>query len=140
MVIINLDDKLIKSGGTLLKRLDSEEVIVDAALWLYFPEIQNWKLLLSFPKLIQQGPKAAYEIVQNVLAKLTDIAFSLDDITIAKPDAPILNLMRTAINTGPGINGIRFSNNVINGQLIQDAYIYRLTNLSKATTKQKISS
>jgi hypothetical protein len=134
MVIITLDNKIIKSGEKLIRQLDSKKVIVDAALWLYFPDIQNWKLLLSFPNIVQRGPKAAYEIVQSELSRMTDVALSLDDIAITKPDAIILNLMRTAINTGTGISGIRFSNNVINGQFIQDAYIYRLLSLNPAST------
>jgi hypothetical protein len=140
MVINTINDRLIKSGEILLKQLDSERVVVDAALWLFFPDMQNWKLLLSFPDLIHKGPKAAYEIVQGVLSRIQDVAFSLDDIVIAKPDASILNLMRMAINTDPGIGGVRFSNNVINGQLIQDSYIYRLTKPNKASSKQKISA
>jgi hypothetical protein len=38
----------------------------------------------------------------------------------------MITLLRVALRTGPGIGGIRFSSNVINGTLIEDAYIYRL--------------
>jgi hypothetical protein len=36
--------------------------------------------------------------------------------------------MRTAIQTGPGtgVSGIRFTQNMVNNVLIEDAYIYRL--------------
>ena len=51
---------------------------------------------------------------------------SLDDIAVSKPKNPLLKLLKIAIKTGPAISGIRFTNNVINGQLIKDAHIYRL--------------
>ena len=51
---------------------------------------------------------------------------SLDDLALAKPDAPLVTLLRNAVRTGSGIHGIRFSNNVMNGTVIEDAYIYRL--------------
>jgi hypothetical protein len=35
--------------------------------------------------------------------------------------------LRSAVRTRPGIDGIRVTNNVINGLVIEDAYIYRLT-------------
>lgn len=124
MVITSLDEKLIQGGKELLEKLDNANVTIDAALWFYFPDIQSWKLLLSLPDVINQGPKAAYQTVQKVLFE--GLPFSLDDIAVSKPDSPLLKLMRIAINTGAGISGIRFTNNVINGQLIQDAYIYRL--------------
>jgi hypothetical protein len=139
-VIITLEDRLIKSGALLIRQLVSETIMIDAALWLYFPDVQKWKLLLSFPDLVRQGPKAANKTVQRVLSKIDDIAFSLDDVAISEPDAPVLNLLRTAINTSTGISGIRFSNNVINGQFIQDAYIYRLITLNPVSIKQKISA
>lgn len=134
MVVTALDDKLIKGGAQLLKQLDDAKVVVDAALWFYFPDIQGWKLLLSLPEVISHGPKAAYQVVQESLSKIPDLSFSLDDVAVANSGAPLLNLMRIAISTGTGISGIRFSNNVINGQLIQDAYIYRLTRESPAST------
>ena len=46
-------------------------------------------------------------------------------MSFSVPDAPVVALLRTAIRTGPGISGIRFKNNVIDGTLIEDAYIYR---------------
>jgi hypothetical protein len=48
-------------------------------------------------------------------------------VSIAKKDDPLLKLLRIAIKTGPGISNIRFSRNTINGVIIEDAYIYRLT-------------
>ena len=68
----------------------------------------------------------AYTKVQGALRKISTEHFGLDDVAVAKPNAPILRLLRLAVRTGPGITGIRFTKNVINGHLIEDAYIYRL--------------
>jgi len=46
---------------------------------------------------------------------------------VIEEKAPLYVLLRSAISTGPGLSGIRFSRNVINGQLIEDAYLYRIT-------------
>jgi hypothetical protein len=128
MVGTILSDKLIKGGEELLKQLDSADVVVNAALWFYFSEADNWKLLISLPTLIPKGPKTAYREVQKALSRVGgEWALSLKDVAIAKPDAPLLRLLRFGVRTGHGINHIRFSRNVINGQLIEDAYIYRLT-------------
>jgi hypothetical protein len=135
MVITVLDEKLIKSGEKLLRKLDEANVVIDAALWLYFDENQVWKLLLSLPNIILRGPEVAYETVQKVLLKIDNPSFALNDITIANPDSPILALIRQSINTGNGISGIRFSNNAINGQLIQDAYIYRIMRITPKDKK-----
>lgn len=130
MVNMTLDERLITDGEKLLQQLDSSQTKVDAALWFYFSDIASWKLLLSLPDLIGKGPKAAYQKVQAAFSELArkgiDISFALNDVAIAQPSSPLLRLLRVAIRTGSEISGIRFANNVINGQLIEDAYIYRL--------------
>jgi hypothetical protein len=126
MVITTLDDKLIDGGKQLIEQLDKDHVKVDAALWYYFDDTQNWKLLLSLPEVINGGPKATYQVIQGTFQKLRGLPFSLDDSTVAKPNSPLLKLLSHAISTDNTTGGIRFSNNMINGQLIRDAYIYRL--------------
>jgi len=127
MVAMSLSSGQIKAGETLLRRLDADGIKVDAALWFYFPDKENWKLVLSLPEVIRLGPKAAYKEVQRVLSSADDpVGISLVDVTVARLNSDILNLLRTAIGTGPGISQIRFSKNVINGHLIEDALIYRL--------------
>lgn len=127
MVTETLHDDLIDSGEELLKQIDAANVRVDAALWLYFPDIDSWKLMLSMPEIIKKGPKATYREVQKAFSKMKgERPISLDDVSIAKKDAPILKLLRIVIKTGAGISNIRFSRNTINGVIIEDAYIYRL--------------
>jgi hypothetical protein len=50
----------------------------------------------------------------------------LKEITVVDSQDPLISLMRT-FGRIEGISGVRFSNNVINGSLIEDAYIFRLT-------------
>ncbi len=128
MVAIAFTPELVEKGKNLLEELDASNVKVDSALWFYFSEQGFWKLMLSIPDVKKEGPKAGYEKIQKALSKLgAGQAPALDDVVVAKPDAPLLRLLKIAVRTGPGISGIRFTNNVINGQLIPDAYIYRLT-------------
>ena len=129
MVIDALTQELIESGKSLVQKLDASGAKVDAAFWFFFPDVGTWKLMLSLPDLAREGPKRAYRRIQSSLGQLPESsrAFSLDDVAITKADAPILKLLKVALRTGPGISGIRFTNNVINGVVVNDAYIYRLT-------------
>jgi len=127
MVANTLTEQLVNEGKYLIEELDASGINVDGALWFYFPEEGFWKLMLSFPDVEKIGPKLSYVKVQKALSKLKEKGnLSLDDVALAKPNAPLMHLLKIAVRTGSGISGIRFSNNVINGQLIADAYIYRL--------------
>ena len=69
-----------------------------------------------------------YHDIQKVLREISGRKrVGLSDITVMGDDAAIVSSLRKAITTGNDISGIRFSRNVINGQYIEDAYIYRMT-------------
>lgn len=128
MVNLTLSDAMIESGAKLVQKLDESGILPDAAFWLYFPDVQKWKLVFAEVKLGTVGPKEIYKRIQETMSSLGEEIreISLDDVALAKPQAPIVALLRVAIRTGPGISGIRFTGNVINGTLVEDAYIYRL--------------
>lgn len=128
MVEADLTKELIDAGARLVEKLDKRGLAPDAAFWLYSPEEQTWKLLLVEVKLAKKGPRAGYSEVQKILAKYEEELgdLRLDDLVLEKPDARIVELIRKAVRTGPGVSGIRFKNNVIDGTLIDDAYIYRV--------------
>jgi hypothetical protein len=128
MVESILTKEMIDIGKALIEKLDERNLSPEAAFWLYEPETQQWKLVIAESRMGTLGPKEIYRRIQQILSepknKITGI--SLDDVALHKPNAPIIVLLRVAIQTGPGISGIRFKNNVINGTLIEDAYIYRI--------------
>jgi hypothetical protein len=128
MVETQLSPELIAEGAALVENLDKTGVSPDAAFWFYFPDIGAWKLLLAEVKVGAEGPREVYKTVQKTLTALRNQVthLSLENVALAKPDAPVVRLLRQAIATGPGISGIRFTRNVINGTLVEDAYIYRL--------------
>jgi uncharacterized protein YbjQ (UPF0145 family) len=81
-------------------------------------------------------PATATDPAQSVYARLLDIVkhapgvehFSFDSVGLMPPENALIELLSTAIQTpADAVAGIRFSNNTINGQLIPDAYIYRVT-------------
>lgn len=133
MVTPDLRDQQVQQGRKLVEAIDTSGVLtVTAALWFYFSDLRSWRLLLDIKESTTLGPLLTYRKVQKVLAGLAKSngaaePIALEDIVVAKPDEPVLALLRPIIGTGPGFHGIRFTNNVINGQVIEDAYIYRLS-------------
>ncbi len=59
-------------------------------------------------------------------APRTEVTISLKDIIVLSPKDDPIALVAKMIRTGPGLSGIRFTKNVINNKLIEDAYIYRI--------------
>jgi hypothetical protein len=113
-------------GADLVRLLDENNFLLRDALWLYNSDEADWKLWLGTPLVDRAGPTEVYAMLRRLLDghPLDDI--DLKRIVIASPKHTLLQLLKGAIKTGPGLNGIRFSRNTINGTYIEDAYIYRL--------------
>ena len=122
-----LVEKDIQEGKRLIEALDKTDFEVEAALWFYLTDSDEWRLLIASPFAEKNGPKKAYSFIQSILAQLPPPSgISLKDISVLSPKDHLISLLRIAILTGPGISGIRFTRNVINNTLIEDAYIYRI--------------
>lgn len=135
MVKANLTTEMIEFGSDLIKGLDTSPLDIRAALWLYHSDTDYWRLVFATPAVVEDGPTKVYKKVQSTFKKLTKkpMLISLSDIAVVELDHPLVSILSIAIKTGPGISDIRFSNNTINGHVIDDAYIYRLTNTKNIT-------
>ncbi|MEP6708463.1 MAG: hypothetical protein ABJC05_13130, partial [Pyrinomonadaceae bacterium] len=99
-----------------------------AALWFYETDDERWRFIVGSPEVRIRGANAVYRKIESVLGKIGEgrSVFSLGVIRAVKDVDPLLNLLRIAVRTGPGIHSIRFTRNSVNGHVVEDAYIYRL--------------
>jgi hypothetical protein len=125
----DLTQRMIEAGRQLVELLDRQNVRAPGCLWFYFPESDRWRFVVASPEVRVHGPHAAYRKIEAIARKVPDAkeVFAPGDLTVVKDSDPLVVLLHKAISTGPGISGIRFTNNSINGTFIEDAYIYRLT-------------
>lgn len=121
-----LTQEMITAGEELLRAVDNAGINVVAALWLLPPDEQSWRLVISSPEIAGKGPHAFYQKIDHILRKLGTNVLSTSLVSALPPSHPLLSLLRH-FKTGPGISTTRFTQNVINGVLIPDALIYRLT-------------
>ena len=123
-----LSEQMIDAGAKLVERLDQSQSNVQAALWLFLPEEKTWEMIVISPLVKTDGPRSFYKRIleANKKADESESIISLNDIKVADTSNPLINVLRTAISTGSGITGIRFSKNTINGTFIEDSYIYRI--------------
>lgn len=123
-----LTDAMIEAGAELTRKIDEAGLLINAALWLFDPEINEWRLLFASPEVSAQGSRKVYEQIRLALEQLGDKASAapLSVIGLLDQNAELVKLLKIAIRTGSGIGRVRFSKNVINGHFIEDALIYRV--------------
>lgn len=117
----------IKVGKELIQRLDRSQFPMDAALWLFMPEVERWRLMIASRLVDSKGPKETYREIQKVLSQWSGASkLSLSEITVVSPKDSLIKVLRKAEKTGPTLTGTRMSRSAIDGVYIEDAYIYRL--------------
>jgi hypothetical protein len=127
MAAAPLVESQIADGERIIAQLDRDRFKVAAALWLYDVENDDWRLIIASDIVTKKGPRNAYKkLRQSVDAIPEGVQTFPTTISLVESSHSLIKLLRQAIKTGPGIKRIRFTKNVINGQLIEDALIYRL--------------
>ena len=123
-----LTPDMIESGATLVKALDKLNLSVKGAFWLLIPDEHVWRLMLALPEVRSIGPKAVYEKIGSVLERFPSnmASVGVKDISVVEEEMPLFQSLRAAMPTGPGISGVRLSRSVINGKLVEGAYLYRV--------------
>jgi hypothetical protein len=128
MVGAGLTENMIAKGEAVLRCLDRPDFRVTAALWLYKPERARWHFVIASPGVRRQGTRWAYGKIGAAIRSIESSrdVFTLDNVTVTLNTDPLIVSLRKALATGPRKAGVRFTQHLVNGQFIDDAYIYRV--------------
>lgn len=116
----------VEGGQHLIKELVRQNFPVLAAFWIVVPEAEEWRLVISTPIVDTQGPLAAYQQMQQILQTLPDVRFKIYNIAAVGQHDQRVALLRRVLKKNLDSGVTRFTNNVIDGSLVEDAYIYLL--------------
>jgi hypothetical protein len=121
-----LVDADVEMGRELLRILDEAEFPVTAAAWIFFPDVEEWRLVIRTPKAEKNLQQALLELAVS-LDRRGDLRRRLDlsRVKLVPPQDKMLAAMGRVVKV-EGTSSIRFSRNVVDGVLIDDALIYRL--------------
>lgn len=120
---------MVEAGAELTQKLDEMGLPLTAALWLFEPEVNEWRLVFASPEVGVKGPREVYDRIRQAIDQLKGKADAspLSAIALLDANADLVRLLRVALKTEIGVkNRIRFSKNAINGHFIDDALIYRV--------------
>lgn len=116
----------IEMGRELINILDEAGFPVTGAAWIYAPDLEEWRLRLRTPK-AKSDPLGALRELANAADAKGDLRARIDlsRVKLVPPDDRMLAAIGSLVKAD-GLSSIRFSRNVVDGLLIDDALIYRL--------------
>lgn len=121
-----LTEEMIAAGAELTRSLDHAHWPLVAALWLFDPENNQWRLLLASSCVNEQGPRESYEHVSEALRALHE-PVPLESVRVVSSEDPFVRAFRSAFRAGRRSEGRRVFRSAIDGHFVDDAYIYKVT-------------
>ena len=118
--------ELIAEGARLLEALGRNRFPVVAALWNYFAESMEWRLVIVSPVVDHRGPLSAYARVQRVLSGINPSQLTLSDIALISPYSEDYANLR-AIVSRPGQFSTGPATNPMQTVVFEDTYIYPMS-------------
>lgn len=117
----------IEAGRTLTSLLDRAKLRVVASFWLFEPEANEWRLVISSPLVASQGPMVILRKVQSLLLEDDQLKGQLDlrDVYPEDPRSDLVQSFRSGLRTGKGLKEIRLTGSRVGGRFVEDAYVYR---------------
>jgi hypothetical protein len=124
-----LVESQISDSISLIKSLEDQGDKPSIVVWYYFPDAEEWRLLLagpSFDALLPKEESRAYQRVAEALNRAGVKSLTIGEIKLVKTDYPLLKAMRFLIGTPPdAIVRAYFKDNSINGIFIKEMLVLR---------------
>lgn len=124
-----LVESQIADSFALVRTLDKAGNNPSVAMWYYYPDSDEWRLLIAgpaFDALLPKEEARAYLLLVNALAEAGVSSLSIGEVKIIRMDDPILEAARFLIRTEPNaiVRG-HFKNNRIKGIYIKEMLVLR---------------
>ncbi len=122
-----LTDEMITAGSELIAALDDARVPISGAFWLYQGDSEKWRLVVVSTRVKKYGPLKVYTDIERVLAQsAAPKKLFLSDIKVLETNARLFSSIRKAVGSEADVAGLRLTKRALDGQYIDDAYVYRL--------------
>ena len=98
-------------------------------VWYYFPDDDEWRLILAgptFDTLLPKEESVAYQKLGEALSTAQVTSVTIGEIKLVRTDYPLLNAVRFMIGTPPdALVRAHFKDNSVNGLFIKEMLVLR---------------
>jgi hypothetical protein len=123
-LLVNID---IERGAEVLKALDSANLQVKVALWLFSPDHQDWRMVVASRRLDAVGPGEDYGLINEALDKAGFPLERKPSIMVLRIDDPFIRDLRRLFSKAKSVEGMRLGLQTIGNWFVEDAFVYRIS-------------
>ena len=124
-----LVDSQIADAIAFVRQLDAGGIPPTLAVWYFYDDAAEWRLLLAgpfFDGLLPKQEQVAYRRIVDTMSYLTLSSLTLSDIKLVRSDSPPSLAIRSLIRTNADAVGtMHFANTTLNGIFISAMTVLR---------------
>lgn len=116
----------LKKSERVVMALESKGIAVAAAVWVHFPEYEDWRLVIAGKKLDPLDLRDAYMQVNRITQEAGITAWEAPTIFLMKTTDPFIRAMRKMFGKAANVVGLRLGGQTFGDRYIDDAYAYKI--------------
>jgi hypothetical protein len=117
----------LDKGAEILRILDGAGLKINVALWVYLPEYEDWRLVLSSRKFDSVKLPQAYGLLHDALDAAGFQLEKTPPVMILALSDPFVRSLRRIFGKAKSVDGMRFGGQTIGDRFVDDAYAYRIS-------------
>src|ERR1700733_12816208 len=122
-ILVEID---LKKSERIVSALETAAIRVAVAMWVHFPEYEDWRFVLASRNLDRLTLREAYSRVNGILTKDGLSLREIPTIFIMKTTEPFIRALRKVYGKAESVNGMRLGGRTWGDRFIEDAYAYKI--------------
>jgi len=122
--LVNVD---LQRGLEVVCALESGNLKIGAALWLYATEYEDWRVFVSARAFDELKPRAAYRYLDELLIAAGLPPEDTPPIVILPLSDPFIKGLRRRFGKTKSAEGKRLGKQMIGDRFVEDAFVYRIS-------------
>lgn len=124
-----LVESLVSDSVKLVGELDKQGDGPSNALWYYFSDAEQWRLLIAgatFDQLLPKHEDQAYQKIATGITKADLDSLTIADVKLVRTDDPLLVATKFVMSTpAHGVVRAHFRDNTFNGIFVKEMLVLR---------------
>lgn len=116
----------LKRAEKAVSALEQSGFPLAAALWVRFPEYEDWRLVLASKRLDSLAPQEAYLRVNRTLDLAGMTVWDAPSIFIMKTTDPFVRALRKVFGKAASVEGMRLGGQTWGDRFVDDAYALKI--------------
>jgi hypothetical protein len=116
----------LKKGEKIVSALEENGLSLAVALWVHFPEYEDWRFVVASRALDSLSQGDAYLRVNRILDHAGVTVRESPSIVIMKTTDPFVRSLRKVFGKASSVAGMRLGGQTWGGRFVDDAYALKI--------------